>query len=190
MKILPFNLQQPFFALLLEQGSLSDFETWVYNEPSLEKYLKSDDYLALISLDFADKKNIIDIEKTINPYLDYVAYYHHKLLSHLSSLITNPDDDDIHSDIIRWYVGGYHFLNDLVEAMAYLKDISFGDEEYEGVRVMDFNRGMTEVVQHATCLYEDLANGKLILLAPPRTHAVCYQDLRDDVGQTSTQLSD
>lgn len=37
MKTLPLNLQQPFFKLLLEKGSLSDFETWVYNEPSLEK---------------------------------------------------------------------------------------------------------------------------------------------------------
>lgn len=186
MKNLPFELQKPFFKLLLEQGSLSEFEIWVYNEPSLENHLTPDDYLELISLDFKDKKSIIDIEKIINPYLDYVAYYHHKLLSHLSSLITNPNEDNIHSDIIYWYVGGYHFLNDLVEAMAYLKDISFGDEEYEGVRVMDFNRGMTEVAQYATWLYEDLANGKLILLAPPRTHAVCYQDLRDNLGRTST----
>lgn len=63
MKILPFNLQQPFFALLLEQGSLSDFEIWLYNEPSLEKYLTPDDYLALISFDFKDKRSVIDIEK-------------------------------------------------------------------------------------------------------------------------------
>lgn len=35
----PFELQLPFFKVILEKGDLSTFETWVYNESNLEKYL-------------------------------------------------------------------------------------------------------------------------------------------------------
>lgn len=128
MKILPFNLQKPFFTLLLEQGSLSDFETWVYNEPSLEKYLIPDDYLALISLDFKDKRSIIEIEKLSIPYLDYSKYYSKTLIDVLLSLINQPNDLEKLATIYNWYCQGYTFLREWQQNMGCMRNCIFGEK--------------------------------------------------------------
>lgn len=128
MKTLPFDLQQAFFALLLEQGSLSDFETWVYSEPNLEQYLTPDDYLALISLDFTDKKSIIEIEKLSIPYLDYSKYYSKTLIDVLLSLINQPNDLDKLATIYNWYCQGYTFLGELATKYGLNAELYFWEK--------------------------------------------------------------
>lgn len=164
MKTLPFDLQQPFFKLLLEQGLLSDFEIWLYNEPSLEKHLTPDDYLELISLDFKDKRSIIDIEKLSIPYLDYSKYYSKTLIDVLLSLINQPNDLDKLAKIYNWYCQGYAFLRELATKYGLYADLYFwGEEHYGEFSETDLN----EIKQQATHMYNELINGKIVLLNPP-----------------------
>lgn len=164
MKTLPFNLQQPFFKLLLEQGSLSEFEILVYNEPSLEKYLTPDDYLALISLDFKDKRSIIEIEKLSMPYLDYVVYYHQHITDTLLSLINTPNDLDKLVKIYDWYCQGYEFFREL--ALTYcLSALHYLWGNYPNFQLKQ--KDLDHIREQATHIYNELINGKIILLNPP-----------------------
>ena len=164
MKVLPFNLQQPFFKILLEQGSLSDFEIWLYNEPNLEQYLMPDDYLALISLDFKDKRSIIEIEKLSTPYLDYLAYYHQHITDTLLSLINTPNDLDKLVKIYDWYCQGYEFLRKL--ALAYgLSAQHYLWDNYPNFQLKQ--KDLDHIREQATHIYNELINSKIILLNPP-----------------------
>lgn len=177
MKILPFNLQQPFFTLLLEQGSLSDFETWAYNEPSLENHLTPDDYLELISLDFKDKRSIIEIEKLSSPYLDYLAYYNYKLSDALLSLTSNPNDLHKLTQLYDWYCQGYKFLRKLALDYGLYADLYFWGEHCH----LEFlNQNTDDIRQQATHIYNELINGKIILLNPPSydDDKAFYQEFR------------
>lgn len=178
MKTLPFDLQKPFFTLLPEQGSLSDFETWLYNEPNLEKYLTPDDYLALISLDFKDKRSIIEIEKLSTPYLDYLAYYHDKLSDTLLSLTHNPSDLHKLAQLYDWYCQGYKFLRKLALDYGFYADLYFWGEQYH----LEFlNNSMDGIRQQAKWLYDDFIAGKIQLLTPPNyaDNINHYQDFRN-----------
>ena len=76
---LPSHLQRPFFKVILGNDDIKALETWIYHEPSLEEFLSPDDYLTLIGLDFNDKKAVIELEKLISPYLDFLTYYQNLL---------------------------------------------------------------------------------------------------------------
>lgn len=179
MKTLPFNLQQPFFKLLLEQGSLSEFEILVYNEPSLEKYLTPDDYLALISFDFKDKRSVIDIEKLINPYLDYSKYYSKNLIAVLLSLINRPNDLEKLATIYDWYCQGYAFLGELATKYGLYAELYFWGEEHYG----EFSKiELKAIKEQANFLYNKLITAQIILLNPPSydDDKEFYQELKDN----------
>ena len=50
MTTLPQYIKERFFKTIKGDNSLDDFEQWLYADKKLEKYLNSDDYLDLISL--------------------------------------------------------------------------------------------------------------------------------------------
>lgn len=176
MKTLPFDLQKPFFKVLLEQGLLSEFETWVYHTPSLEAYLSADAYLALISLDFNDKKSLLNLEKLITPHLDFIQYYQDKLSATLLALTDTPDDKQRLAQIYDWYCQGYAFLEKLALEFGLTADLSLWEADYQAFQ---FSQSDLQKIQTtAKALYDKLKSGQIVLLASPsydcnETH---YQD--------------
>ena len=52
MTTLTQDIKERFYKTIKGDISLDDFEQWLYADKELEKYLKTDDYLDLISLSF------------------------------------------------------------------------------------------------------------------------------------------
>lgn len=163
MEKLPFELQRPFFTLIVEQGDLKIFETWLYQTSSLENYLHGDDYFELISLDFNHKFCVMEIEKIITPYLDYLQYNRQILLDILLSLTKNPNDMAKLIKIYDFYCQGYAFLDKLALRYGLEAEICYLDD-LEWI----LSKGHLEKIKKlAQAYYDDLVSHKIILLKPP-----------------------
>lgn len=176
MKNLPFELQRPFFTLIIEQGDLKRFETWLYQTSSLENYLRSNDYFELISLDFNHKFCVMEIEKIITPYLDYLQYNRQILLDILLSLTQNPNDLTKLRDIYHFYEQGYAFLDKLADGYGSSAEICYLDD-LEWI----LSKGHLEKIKKlAQAYYDDLVSHKIILLKSPNGYDYTgyYQDNR------------
>ncbi|KDN24988.1 hypothetical protein MBO_06339 [Moraxella bovoculi 237] len=185
---LPFHLQRPFFKVILENDDIKALETWIYHEPSLEEYLSPDDYLMLIGLDFNNKKTVIELEKLISPYLEFLVYYQNLLKQTLSSLINNPDDFYKLSQIYDWYCQGYYFLRKLALTYGLSADLPFYDESYQNFQFSD--EALAEIAQQALWLYNDLICQNIVLSNPPSydVNTDHFQDFRDDAERARTDL--
>lgn len=67
---LPFELQLPFFKVILENDGITQIENWIYDNEELANFLSDDEYLALISVEYYQKYALLEISSIINPYLD------------------------------------------------------------------------------------------------------------------------
>lgn len=166
MEKLPFELQRSFFTLIVEQGDLKTFECWLYQEPSLENYLSDNDYFELISLDFGHKFCVMEIEKIITPYLDYVQYYRQVLLDLLLSLTQNSNDMDKLRKIYDFYCQGYTLLNELALGYGLDAEICYLDD----VEWILSKSHLEKIKKLAQAYYDDLISHKIILLKSPNNY--------------------
>lgn len=185
---LPVELQRHFFKIILEQGNIDEFENWLYQQQNLENYLKNDDYLALISLDFKNKQSLINIEKIIMPYLNYTDYYNNSLKNSLLILMNSPNDIEHLAKIYDFYCQGYYFLRKL--ALSYGL---YAEHYLTGNLKKDWalsGQHLQEIIQQAKWLYDDLDNGKIVLLKSPSYHYddEHYQDFRHYHDRKKTDL--
>ncbi len=67
---LPFELQLPFFKVILDNDGITQIENWIYDNEELANFLSDDEYLALISVEYHQKYALLEISSIINPYLD------------------------------------------------------------------------------------------------------------------------
>ena len=186
---LPFDLQQPIFKVILENGNLTDLESWIYQETKLANFLSAEDYLALISLDFEQNHALLEIKRIIDNYFNYLEYYNNELKQILLKLQANPLDLDSLSAIYDYYCRNYAFLGKL--AIHYgltavmILDKDFGESD-------SFNsKDAEEIKYQAKLIYQALTEAKIVLLKLPdyQSDINYYQDFRSEEEKRLTDVT-
>lgn len=114
MTILPQNIKEQFYKTIKGDISLDDFEQWLYADEELEKYLKSDDYLDLISLSFKKSGAKYELWKLLKKHIDLGEFETYKMLGLLYEAKQKTERlPYILMEFYDLYCRGYDFFQDL-----------------------------------------------------------------------------
>lgn len=114
MTILPKDIKKRFYKTIKGDISLDEFELWLYADKELEKYLKPDDYLDLISLSFKKNGAKHELSRLLKKHIDLGEFETYKILGLLKEAQQkNNKLPDILMEFYDLYCKGYYFLQDL-----------------------------------------------------------------------------
>lgn len=114
MTTLPKDIRERFYNTIKGVISLDDFEQWLYADKELEKYLKSDDYLDLISLSFKKSGAKYELWNLLKKHIDLGAFETYKILTLLNEAKQkNERLPYILMEFYNLYCIGYTFFQDL-----------------------------------------------------------------------------
>lgn len=124
----PQDIQMKFYKVLYtHELPISELETWLYNHQDLEEEFGEQLYFELISMNYQQPHAKHELQKILQPYLDYGQFEEWKLRYVLQNLI-EKNDRFTESLAVTYdmYCNGYEFLRDL--ALGYALSLSFDDE--------------------------------------------------------------
>lgn len=114
MTTLPKDIRERFYNTIKGDISLDDFEQWLYADKELEKYLKFDDYLDLISLSFKKSGAKYELWNLLKKHIDLGAFETYKILTLLNEAKEkNERLPYILMEFYNLYCIGYTFFQDL-----------------------------------------------------------------------------
>lgn len=114
MTTLPQDIKERFYKTIKGDISLDDFEQWLYADKELEKYLKSDDYLDLISLSFKRSGAKYELWSLLKKHIDLGEFETYKMLGLLNEAKQKTERlPYILMEFYDLYCKGYNFLQDL-----------------------------------------------------------------------------
>lgn len=103
-----------FYQLVSHEIELSTFENWVYSETELEQTVNSNDYLALISINYKAPSALYEAEKVLLKYFSIGKYYEWHVRNILQKIIEKPNN--VHQYIEQCYdlyCDGFDFMDNL-----------------------------------------------------------------------------
>lgn len=114
MTTLPQDIKDRFYKTIKGDISLDDFEQWLYADKELEKHLKSDDYLDLISLSFKKSGAKYGLWNLLKKQIDLGEFETYKMLERLYEAQKKTERlPYILMEFYDLYCKGYNFLQDL-----------------------------------------------------------------------------
>lgn len=114
MTTLPQYIKERFFKTIKGDNSLDDFEQWLYADKKLEKYLNSDDYLDLISLNFKQRGAKYKLWNLLKKHIDIGEFETYKMLGLLNEAKQRTKRlPYILMEFYYLYCKGYNFFQDL-----------------------------------------------------------------------------
>ena len=126
MIVLPIDTCETFWRAFAGEITPAELEQWIYaHNAELEALLPDDVYLDLISLDFADKWALHEVEKLMGDYVqrDSQAYQRYEdgapvreVSQYLRRLAAQPDDT-LAFECLLDYAQHFPFLYDLTDKM-------------------------------------------------------------------------
>ena len=126
MIVLPIDTCETFWRAFAGEITPAELEQWIYtHDAELEALLPNDVYLDLISLDFADKWALHEVEKLMGNYVqrDSQAYQRYEdgasvreVRQYLRRLAAQPDDTLAFEHLLD-YAQHFPFLYDLTSEM-------------------------------------------------------------------------
>lgn len=114
MTTLPQDIKERFYKTIKGEISLGDFEQWLYADKELEKYLKSNDYLDLISLSFKKSGAKYELWNLLKKHIDLGEFETYKMLGLLNEAKQKTERlPYILMEFYDLYCKGYNFFQDL-----------------------------------------------------------------------------
>ncbi|MDR2084185.1 MAG: hypothetical protein LBP67_04245 [Bacteroidales bacterium] len=114
MMALPQDIKEKFYKTIKGDISTDNFEQWLYSNKELERYLDSDDYLDLISLDFKKNGAKYELCELLKKHIDLGEFETYKMLELLNEAKKkNERLPYILMEFYDLYCKGYAFLQDL-----------------------------------------------------------------------------
>jgi hypothetical protein len=114
MTTLPQDIRERFYKTIKGDISLDDFEHWLYTDKELEKHLKSDDYLDLISLSFKKSGAKYELWNLLKKNIDLGEFETYKMLGLLNEAKQKTERlPYILMEFYDLYCKGYNFFQDL-----------------------------------------------------------------------------
>lgn len=114
MTTLSQDIKEKFYKTIKGDISLGDFEEWLYDDRELEKHLKSDDYLDLISLSFKKSGAKYELCNLLKKHIYLGEFETYKMLG----LLNEAKQKTVRLPYILMefydlYCKGYNFFQDL-----------------------------------------------------------------------------
>jgi len=108
--------EEILFRFMNNEIILSDFETWIYANDSLESLLGSDHYLDLISFDFTQYQADKTLKCMLESWFDRPVYDMWRIKRYLQFIVDEEGDPvEAVEGLFNLYIDdGYHFLRDIV----------------------------------------------------------------------------
>lgn len=114
MTTLPQEIKDRFYRTIKGDIKLDDFEQWLNADKELEKHLKSDDYLELISLNFKKSGAKYELWNLLKKHIDLGEFETYKMLGLLYEAKEKSERlSYILMEFYDLYCKGYIFLEDL-----------------------------------------------------------------------------
>src|SRR5690554_601636 len=114
MTTLPQDIKERFYKTIKGDISLDDFEQWLYADKEIEKHLKPDDYLDLISLSFKKSGAKYELWNLLKKHIDFGEFETYKMLGLLNEAKQKTDRlPYILMEFYDLYCKGYNFFQDL-----------------------------------------------------------------------------
>lgn len=114
MTTLPQDIKERFYTTIKGDISLDDFEQWLYANNELEKYLNSEDYLDLISLNFKKSGAKYELWNLLKKHIDLSEFETYKILGLLYEAKQKTERlPYILMEFYDLYCKGYSFFQDL-----------------------------------------------------------------------------
>ncbi len=104
-----------FYLFLNDEFSIEDFEQWVYSTTELEKQLKPQDYLNLLSFNFKQQDATYELKKLLlEKHTNQLDFDNWNIRRLLNDLITEQSDPvDVIGHLYDLYCRGYGFLREV-----------------------------------------------------------------------------
>lgn len=114
MTTLPQDIKERFYKTIKGDISLDDFEQWLYADKKLEKQLRSEDYLDLISLSFKKSGAKYEIWVLLKKHIDLGEFETYKMLALLNEAKQKTERlPYVLMEFYDLYCKGYNFFQDL-----------------------------------------------------------------------------
>lgn len=114
MLVLPQDIKEIFYKTIKGDITLDDFEQWLYLDRELEKHLRPDDYLDLISLGFRKPGAKYELCNLLKKHIDLGDLETYKIIERLKEAQQkNSHLPFILMEFYDLYCNGYNFLQDL-----------------------------------------------------------------------------
>lgn len=114
MTILPQDIKERFYKTIKGDITLDAFEQWLYADKELEKHLKSDDYLDLMSLSFKKSGAKYELWSLLKKHIDLGEFEAYKMLGLLYEAKQKTERlPYILMEFYDLYCKGYNFFQDL-----------------------------------------------------------------------------
>jgi hypothetical protein len=114
MTTLPREIKERFYKTIKGDILLDDFEQWLYADKEFEKYLKSNDYLDLISLSFNKSGAKYELCSLLKKHIDLGEFETYKILGLLNEAKQKTKRlPYILMEFYDLYCKGYNFFQDL-----------------------------------------------------------------------------
>jgi hypothetical protein len=114
MTTLPQNIKEKFYKTIKGDISLDDFEQWLYADKELEKHIKSDEYLDLISLSFKKSSAKYELWNLLKKHIDLGEFETYKMLALLNEAKQKTERlPYVLMEFYDLYCKGYNFFQDL-----------------------------------------------------------------------------
>jgi hypothetical protein len=114
MTILPQEITSKFYKTIRGDISIDDFEQWLYMDEDLEKLLRPDDYLDLISLNFKKSGAKYELWDLLKKHIDLKEFEKYKMLELLREAKQKTSrQPDALIEIYDLCYKGYDFLQEL-----------------------------------------------------------------------------
>ncbi len=119
MKEIPKSIKEIFYKTIKGDIPINDFEQWLYNDKELEKLLKLDDYLELISLKFNKSGAKYELWNLLKKHIDLGEFETYKMLILLNEAKQKTARlPYILMEFYDLYYNGYDFFKDLGLGLA------------------------------------------------------------------------
>jgi hypothetical protein len=114
MTTLPQDIKERFYKTINGDISIDDFEQWLYADKELEKQLRSEDYLDLISLSFTKSGAKYELWNLLKKHIDLGEFETYKMLGLLNEAKQKTERlPYVLMEFYDLYCKGYNFFQDL-----------------------------------------------------------------------------
>lgn len=194
MTILPDHIKDKFYKTLMGNVSLHDFEQWLYTNSELEKYLKLDDYLDLISLNFNKNGAKYELYNLLKSHIDIGDFETYKMFYLLrEAKLKNDQLPSILMEFYYMYDKGYYFLQDLGLGMGLSVAVPTSSietiETWEELASEEQKLVLESLSPKLEECIEDvihwLETKKIVLTGSQNDSSYCYDDFRTEEEKIS-----
>lgn len=105
------DLQEKFFQVYKKQIAIEEFESWIYENDSIEQVIGEERYFQLLSINYKQKHSWEEVEKLISPLIRFDLFEKERVIKLLNNILYEECSlYETMSTLYDDYCHGYSFL--------------------------------------------------------------------------------